>query len=453
MPGPLHRAFRALLTADERLVLAVSGGVDSMVLLHGAARSLGTARGERLLVATFDHGTGAHASSSTEHVKRVAGSLGVRFVSRRESGLRRDEASWREARWRFLFEVAAGESARVATAHTRDDQVETIVQRILRGSGARGLAALLAPSEVRRPLLDATRADILAFAELHSIRWCEDPTNVDRHFLRNRVRHDLLPAMRRVRPEIDGDLLALARRAADLRTSLGEVVDDRVVGAGAAWIESRLPEDDAPVVLGKRGEGDHRKASVPWSADACALYWQTVTERAGLALDWRGTDRLVRYGAQGRVGTRIPLPGGYEALRRRGSMQIRLRRPPAPAEEHLSLASDTRFGVWRFHALSDTSIQQGAYDNPWVAWLPRDGDLSVRAWKAGDRFVVDGSVAPRRVARFFSDARVLASDREGWPVVVADGEIVWIPGIRRGQAATARSGRPGVCLTCERDPG
>lgn len=451
LPEPLGSAIASLVERDERLVLAVSGGVDSMVLLHVVARAFGALGPERLVVATFDHGTGTHSLRAADFVRHASASLALRCVSARASSLKYGEASWREARWRFLKNVAAAESSLIATAHTRDDQVETVVMRILRGSGARGIAALYASSDVLRPLLYTSRSEVLALAREHAITWCDDPTNHDLRFFRNRVRHDLLPAMLALRPGIDAEFLSLARRAALMRESLRAVTDTMVTSDAPGRVEALVPPSDSG---GRVATGAAHLSANAWSVESCALFWQTVAERAGLALDRRATERLVRYSVEGRVGSRIPLSAGYEALRRRQSVEVRRCLQMESSLAPLSVKSDTVYGMWRFRPLPDTSISptagEAARDDSWSAWLPRDSELVVRAWHDGDRMVVGPSGRTRRVKRFFSDQRVLASDREGWPVIVADGDIVWIPGIRRGEATTDRSERPRVRVACER---
>src|SRR5690348_9755078 len=140
---------RATVHVNTPLALAVSGGCDSMVLLHAISRALaavdpttGARRDTRVL--TFDHGTGAHATAAADLVAREAARLGLDVRVGR--GVLRDasEAAWRAARWRFLRD-AAPKGAVIATAHTRDDQLETVVMRVMRDAGARGLAGLAAP--------------------------------------------------------------------------------------------------------------------------------------------------------------------------------------------------------------------------------------------------------------------------------------------------------------------
>jgi len=430
-----------------------------MVLMHAAmtASAWSVAR-DRLVVATFDHGTGAHARAATTHVRRLATTWGLPVVvgAAAEPLAGATEAEWRAARWDFLKGVAREHRAHVVTAHTRDDQLETVVMRAMRGSGARGLGALRAPSAVRRPLLDVSRADVMEYAAIHGVEYLEDPSNASRAHLRNRIRLDLLPAMIGANAHLAEDLLALADRAAALRRGCLAAVAPQVLEAGSGRVLARQVTDGT------------------WDADACALYWQTVAEFAGLALDWRGTERLVHFAMGDRGGRRIPLSGGYEAVHRRETIEIRRCETIASPGARLSTGGETCFGPFRFRPVSElhpmhggvhgeivrapgrrsgTAAASGVLDGgdaeAWSTWLPAEATLEVRAWEAGDRMDSSGG-RPRRVKRFFADRRVAAPDREGWPVVVADGEIVWIPGVRRGPAATVRPGRPRVCFVCER---
>lgn len=445
----IDRAASSLVAAGHPLVLAVSGGIDSMVLLHAVGEAIGLGGRDRVVVATFDHGTGPHAVRAVEQVQRTAERWGVRCIAGRTPVTLHGESAWRTARWHFLRGIAADQRGCVATAHTLDDHVETIVMRILRGAGARGLSAMRAPSPVRRPLLAIDRAAIASYAEQRGVEWTDDPSNADRAYLRNRVRLDLLPALRRACPTIDDELLSIAERAADVRRACIDLVRPLVRSASnGRVVASRIADRD-------------------WGPDERALLCQTVAEFGGIALDWRGTDRLARFIVEGRSGSRIPLSGGFEAVLRRDEIEMR-RATAVPDVVRLGPPWDARFGAWRFRAmptprLPDESVPAshvaeplgegtGNAHDPWVAWLPAEAVTVVRPWTDGDRMTSSGS-GLRRVKRFLSDSRIAAADRAGWPVVVSDGEIVWIPGVRRATAASARPGRSRVCIVCERIQG
>lgn len=424
-------------------MLAVSGGIDSMSLLHACANA--SERAAPLVVATFDHGTGAAATQACALAERVARGYGIETVRGKGESLVGDEASWREARWRFLRSVALPRDARIVTAHTRDDQVETVVMRILRAAGGRGVSALRAPSPVCRPFLDVSRAEIEEYASSVQLEWVEDPSNARSVHLRNRVRRDLLPALRACDPSIEEDLLRIAEEAGRLRAVCADVVAEYVVDARPGRVIARAVLDEH------------------WGDDAAALFCQTLADFAGLALDWRGTSRLSQFARAGRVGRMIPLSGGWEAVRRLDSLEIRRRASDASGEVVPLANTVTTFGSWHFrvvgrdgdwsalpsHNGGGEAVGGDSSLDPWQAWLPSDARLEVRSWRDGDRMISSGS-GQRRVKRFLSDSRVVAADRAGWPVVVADGEIVWIPGVRRARAATARPGRPRVCVVCER---
>jgi len=416
----------AQMLRGRRVVLAVSGGRDSMSLMHAA---LTHARGSIACVASFDHATGPHAERAIALVRRAAAGFDIECIAERSPLAGRTEAEWRAQRWSFLRRIARERSAQVATAHTRDDQIETILMRVMRGSGARGLAALAAgagdASAVVRPLLGVGRDDVAAYAAGARLDWVEDPGNARPDHLRNRVRHDLLPALTRARPALPAELLALGERAANLRAEVEQLVDHHVrpdLRNGAVSVA--------------------RDIMLRYDAKALALLWPAVAARAGVTLDRRGTDRLVAFTTSERSGARVQLSGGFEAVAHRGAFLIRRAATNAPPSA-LSLSGRVRLGDFRFDARDEDVVSL------WSAQLPAQKTLTVRAWHPGDRMVPVGG-SERRVKGLLRDAGVDAASRSVWPVVLADDEIVWVPGVRRSSAASARSGRPVVTYHCER---
>ncbi|GLC26447.1 tRNA lysidine(34) synthetase TilS [Roseisolibacter agri] len=437
--------------ASKRVVLAVSGGRDSMVLLDAACA---VARERLAGVAVFDHGTGPHARAAVRRVRRAAARHGLPVVVGRAALPDAGEAVWREARWRFLRRAARRLGAdAVATAHTRDDQVETVAMRVLRGAGPRGLAGLLATRQgVVRPLLAVGAARVAAYAHARGLRWVEDPSNASRRFLRNRLRHELLPALEAARPGTRRLLLALGREAAAWRAeaeALAESVAVTRAADGALHVA-------LPLLAG-------------YDAEGLAVLWPALAARGGVRLDRRGTARLVaftiRVAAEATaVGAGIPLAGGIEVVVRRGrrvpggreaQRELVLRRaaawrPTASPPGNEPLADGLTFGGWRFGA---SQGEAAAVDPAWSAWLPADRPLEVRAWRPGDRIRAAGKQGARRVKRFLAEAGIPGRERPGWPVVVAGGdgqEILWIPGVCRSDAATDRHATPGQHFICER---
>jgi tRNA(Ile)-lysidine synthase len=422
----LDETRRALARSTGPVVLAVSGGCDSMVLLHAA---LAVAPERVAAVATFDHGTGAAARRAVRLVRAECARLGVPLVHGGGGPIGRSEAEWRNARWAFLRGVAESRGARVATAHTRDDHVETVFMRVLRGSGARGLAGLHAESAVLRPFLALSRGTVRAFGTDMGVAFVDDPTNVSRRYLRNRVRLDLLPALRRVHPEMDRDLLELSERAALVRAELDRLA--RQVSVVKAPGRLAVAASD---VAG-------------YSRESLAALWPAMAARVGLALDRRGTERIVAFTIECGVGRRAQVAGGWELYRSHAWLELVRRAPDSACEAGLNGQREVRFDGWRFTRGPDRP------HDPWTAVLPADAKTVVRTWQPGDRMVAAGSTQARRVKRFLSDARVSAAERARWPVVVSEGQVIWIPGVRRGSAATARPGRSEVSYMCELDSG
>ncbi len=394
-------------------MLAVSGGVDSMVLMRAAAR---VARDSVAVVATFDHGTGAVATRAAKLVCEHAASLGLRFVSVRAPRALRGEAEWRSARWQFLRRVAAEAGSPdapipVVTAHTRDDQIETVAMRILRGSGARGLAGLYARSDIVRPLIARGRSEVLLYALQHSVPHVDDPSNESRIYLRNRLRRDILPELHRVDPLLDYALLNIARTAAEWRNKVEDLV--------GSWEMRRVAGDRTEMNIA---------ALTSLGRDELAVIVPALAARAGVTLDRRGTVRLAEFLAESRRGTRIQLSGGHE-VERRGDNLIFSHIAAAKDSTTAILTGESQWNGWLFRETRAVGA------DAWSASLPASESLTVRAWRAGDRMQAGTAVTPRRVKRFLSDVGIAGADRTGWPVVLVGDAIAWIPGVRRGALA------------------
>jgi tRNA(Ile)-lysidine synthase len=309
--APVRRAVGELPTG--RWLLAVSGGRDSMVLLDAFAA---VRAGEVAAVATFDHGTGAAARKASELVERSAMERELPVVSGSvAAAVAPTEASWREARWTFLRSWAAELGATIVTAHTRDDQIETVLLRLLRESGARGLAGMNVdvrdPSQrVVRPLLAVARETIAAYADEEAVRWIEDPSNQSRAHQRNRVRLDLLPALNRAMPGFDEWCWDLSERAAAWRRDVD------------AFIESTLLPTESPdgsVVL-------RAAPTTTLRAGEWAVLWPALAARAGVVMDRRGVERAAAWAPRAKVGAEIPLSGGASISRTGATFVVR---PPS----------------------------------------------------------------------------------------------------------------------------
>jgi tRNA(Ile)-lysidine synthase len=280
------------LELAERAVLAVSGGADSMVM----ASMLFETRPDLIAaIATVNHGTGPAATDAVHLVSDWAAERRLPLSVGTVTAARASESAWRAARWAFLRTVAAEHGARVATAHTEDDQAETVLMRLLRGSGVRGLAALRASGPVLRPLLSCSRGDVRATAAEARIPFLDDPSNRDLRHLRNRIRLELLPLLAREAPGFRDWLLSLGEAAAAWRNDVAALV-------AAHW--APLVQDDQAAVFVQRD-----RTRLPTVAEA-ALFWPEVAGRVGVTLDRRGTVRLASFTTKTESGLRMPLSGG-----------------------------------------------------------------------------------------------------------------------------------------------
>lgn len=241
-----------------------------------------------------------------QRVARAARAVGLDFVSGTASKLHSSEHAWRQERWAFLRATATDFGAPVATAHTLDDQVETVFIRALRDAGARGLAGLYAESEVLHPLLELKRSALAAYAQSHGVTYVDDPSNLSRAHLRNRVRHDLLPAIARVRPTFVAELLDVARGAAGWRLAIDQMAEAvRVVH-----------QEDGSFRIA-------RSDLSGYSPDSLRVLWPAIAARAGVIMDRRGTQRLSQFTIDGATGGAIQLSGGVEVRMYRDYMIVR----------------------------------------------------------------------------------------------------------------------------------
>lgn len=298
-----------LFPPTGRVVVAVSGGADSLALLH-ALRTAATRLRIDVAAAHFNHRLrGVAADEDEEFVRDACRRLGVPLTVERATEVIRGaglEAAARRARYAFLRSAAADFGAvRIATAHTLDDQAETVLMRLMRGSGADGLRAIrFRRGPIVRPLLECTRAAVLDYLAAADIEFRVDASNEDRRFLRNRVRHDILPVLDAINPRVRG---ALARGAAVLQAEadlLDRLVRRRLAdlsdtnGALSAAGMQRLP-----VAVRRR----------------VARAW---LRRNGVRRPAFEHVETVAALAQAGRGTRAALPGGRFAVRTRDAIAL-----------------------------------------------------------------------------------------------------------------------------------
>lgn len=302
----------------ETVVVALSGGPDSVALLH-ALRETGRRRGFRVVAAHLDHGLRADSPQDAAFCRNLCerfdvpihvGKADVRGRARRDHAGIEDAA--REERYAFLRGVAEKEGATaIAVAHTRDDQAETFLLRLVRGAGSSGLGAMRPRAgHVIRPLLGVTRIDVIEHLRAHGLEWRDDPSNRDLRIARNRVRHELLPYLERhFNPAIRETLARTAALLADEHDRLRE---------GALDLYRRAArKDEGGVVL----DGEALRCAP--RPVARQLVRAALAEAGGLMrVKAAHVEQILDVSGRPGRGRRLPLPGGREAVFRFGNVRI-----------------------------------------------------------------------------------------------------------------------------------
>jgi len=396
-----------------------------------ALLAVAPARGFRVVAAHLDHGLRPTAKDDAAFCRELcarldvplrAGAADVMARARRDgSGV---EEAAREERYAFLRGVKEKEEASlIAVAHTRDDQAETLLLRLLRGAGRRGLGAMRERArEVWRPILAASRADVLDHLRARDLPWREDPTNADPTFLRNRIRAELLPYLE---ARVNSAARETLARAAGL---LAEEDDLLAELAGVLW--SRTAREDAGSVrLDREALGGAPPA-------LARRVLRRALERTG-GLKGVGHDHVEKLRAlvRGASGRRLPLPGGREAVVRFGEIRIGPRAAAAaPFAFDLPVPGSVELPGGRTVLAQPAEGPASAGMKSAVVAAP-DGPLVVRSRRAGDR--VRAGRRDVSLKRFLMDRRVPADVRPLLPLVAVGNLVVWVPGLPEKAEATA----------------
>ncbi|HEY6060482.1 MAG TPA: tRNA lysidine(34) synthetase TilS [Gemmatimonadales bacterium] len=423
-----HVSRRRLFPRPGTALVAVSGGPDSVALLD-LLTSLPD--GPQLVVAHVDHGIQQGSDTVAASVRRLAARYGVPCACGSLAlGERTTETAARRARYAWLEEVRSRVGADwLVTAHHRDDQVETILLRTLRGSAPAGLAGMAARTRrgVVRPLLPFTREELAAHVREHELATHDDPANRDPRHLRSWLRHAILPQLEeRLGARVRGDLARLGKAAARDRRAWDSVLD-------------RLPDLD----LHAAAEScDVVRSALRAYDDALAVaVLRAAARRVGLVLGPQRARRLLEL-AHRPSGRRLELGAGWHA--EVAFDRLRIYRPAAPAR---AVAPRATRGVAHF---GDYAVKWGPATAPqrmaraaWRTWILGKG-WEVRGARPGDVIEPLGGVGRRPLRRILMEARVPRSERLRYPVVAQGETILWVPGICRSRAALPPPGTRAV---------
>jgi tRNA(Ile)-lysidine synthase len=435
--------------AGQRVGVAVSGGPDSVLLLH-FMNMLALEKGLMLAAVHFNHRLrGAESDGDEASVRDLAASLGIEYL-RGEAEVGRVarerhsnvEAVARELRYRFFFSlVDQGRLDRVATAHTANDQAETVLMRLLRGAGTRGLGGVypVLDGKVVRPFLGLTRPEVMQEISARGLGYRVDSSNLNTRLQRNKIRKELLPLLaKEYNPGIVPLLNHLADRVRDDEACLERLARDRA----HPWRVHEGKEERIPI---------RALLEFPPAVARRVLRQMVQNVRgssAGLAHEH--IDSLRRFAAESQSGKVQTLPGGALA-RKEFSWLVINPAANAPVGREFSYPVTLpgalvvrELGLtFRFKILNRVEPGKAYNEDKLLGLDPQKlhGDLTLRNWRPGDSFCPLGSRGVRKLKELLREAKIPETRRQGWPVLLCAGRVVWVRGLppEKGAAATDRT--------------
>lgn len=431
-------AANDLFRPGDRIGVAVSGGIDSVCLLHVLMTVADPT--QTLIVCHFDHGLRTESTDDAAFVRNISAAWGLAcrverldvksYAKAKHLSL---EMAARELRYAALNRLAAALGLnRIALGHHQGDQVETVLLRIIRGTGLDGLGGMdakRADGLMIRPLLCVNREEIRDYAAKSHLSWVEDSTNSLVEIPRNRVRHELLPQLRRdYNPGVEGALLGLAALAREAREHLEKELTEVWDNLGIRMENSGMLFN-GPVLLG-----------LPGTLARLAL--RRFVALAGGdpgRLSKNATERLWHF-IRGTGGRRLSIPGGLTMVRRGGDFFLG-RVQAAPAISGLSLAGPgiavlpdgrgIKAAYWDGNppGWQDVGKDEAFVDGDLLAW-----PLSIRSRRPGDRFHPLGLQGGKKVKEVLIEAKIPRESRNAVPLVVdGSGRVIWLAGLRADQ--------------------
>ena len=438
-----------LLRPGMRIAVGLSGGADSVALL----RALASRRAELGLVvhaAHLHHGLrGEEADGDLAFARELAATLGLPFHEARvnvakeaaaDSATGKAAESIEEAARRVRYAwfrqlLATGEIDAVATAHTLDDQAETVLAKFLRGAWTEGLAGIAPKLEfsegtVLRPLLDTTRTEIEAYLGSLGQTWREDSSNRHLTFTRNRIRHELLPLLTEWNPRLREHLAQMAVLAADEEAwwaaELARIAPQILLPGRAVRGGGRATGSDSAIAVDVT-----RLAALGPAVQRRLLRY--AAGKLGSAPDFEATETLRQLALNGRAGQKLELARGLRAERTPRELRLEIG-PVSQAGSETEAATPERKSCIpcelvapEFGLSLKVDFAPFAPDAKGQGTTP-GATVKLRNWKPGDRVRLRYSSAPRKVKEVLERIKVTGSGRSIWPVLEYDGRIIWMQG-------------------------
>ena len=490
-----HIRRNEFLHAGNRVGVAVSGGLDSVALLR-LLLELRHSLGIVVSVIHFNHQLrGVESDGDEAFVRALAEEHQIEFhggcgdvaalAAEEHMGI---EAAARQARYEFFASLltAPAETAlhKVTTAHTLDDQAETVMMRVVRGTGLRGLGGIHprlvieneddeAAGEIIRPLLGVRRPELEQYlTEIHQ-PWREDSSNSSHHFTRNRMRQLVMPLLEReFNPSVVENLAELAEQSRaeqdywdnEAAGWLGTVVQ----WAESEWARSKAAAGSSLVQISSPTSPQHEEASTavtatisrPWLlSEPVAVQRRlikSVAEQASIPLEFKHVEEILHFAADsGPSGKELSLPLGWKLVREAESVTFA---PPAPEEFDHPRDYEYPFPVPGSVRIPELRLLVEAImvENPveWTELYPDsllrpevcESGLVLRNWRPGDRFWPAHTSGPKKVKELLQERHIPQPQRKLWPVLARGAEVVWLRGLPAPSALKAGPGQPAVLI-------
>jgi tRNA(Ile)-lysidine synthase len=450
-----------LFLPGERVGVAVSGGPDSVLLLDFMRRLAGEL-GLQLSVVHFNHHLrGAESDSDEAFVRDLSRGFGLQFIrgeadvqqaAKRER--RNLEATARELRYRFFFSlIRRARLDKLATAHTASDQAETVLLRLLRGTGTRGLGGIYPSLEgkIIRPFLSLTHREVESELKARKLQFRLDSTNRDLRRMRNKIRRELLPTLEK---EFNPEIVLLLKEYADRARDDEHFLEDQAREHAGAWRvreggEEKIPAK--PLVV------------FPRAIARRVLRQMVSTVRGSLrGVAHTHIEALLHFAANAQSGKSLELPGGLVARKEFAWLVLGIRTAEHEGNEFSypvkipGKVSLPQLGLaFRFKIVGAEELRR-AYNDSGIFGLDRLKLLAepvLRSWKVGDRFRPPGSRKPLKVKELFRLHKVPLKQRKIWPVLECGREIIWVRGFPASDSvAVSPETQEAVVISEEEEP-
>ncbi|HPC36423.1 MAG TPA: tRNA lysidine(34) synthetase TilS [Candidatus Marinimicrobia bacterium] len=437
-PTTLRRKFveyveqNRLLNGGQTVIAGISGGVDSMCLLDLLISEKKRWKIE-IVVTHFNHQIrGTEADSDEELVRRFCDNHSLPFFSAMENVPKIARAkrislemAGRELRYAFFQKIAAGyPNSVIATAHTLDDQAETILLRMLKGTGLQGLSGIAMRREnIIRPLLFATKAELYGYARTRELPFAEDRTNLCNDYERNFIRNQILPAVEdTLNPNIRATLANLAQ-------NLDEAHQFMVAFAGKALESLIIKADSEQIVLDKSGLKNY------FIAVEKEIIWQCLQRLDGVIkpLNFKQMNQLIKLVNAGETGRRMKIAGEITVLVDRE--RLILQRDLASDWSDLTIFPGEKIENEFFtfsSELMDVSNFRPGKRRSGVEFIDFDlvgNNLGLRHWQRGDRMIPLGMNQSKKISDILVDLKVPLTDKNSIPVFYSEYKIIWLCGL------------------------